>query len=233
VTARRLSPSSTQSPVILASASPRRRHLFAALGIPYESIDIAVDEGPLDGEKPMELARRLAIAKAQAGARRVPGRIVVGADTVVASGAISLGKPADAAEARAILKRLRGRQHHVITGVAAACRGATPSEIDAAVWVRTATTSVWMRDYTDEEIEAYIASGDPFDKAGAYAIQHAGFHPVARLEGCFLNVVGLPLPETREVLHLAGVYLPPADRSALERVCANCADASILTGISS
>jgi septum formation protein len=229
VTARQAATSAAQQPVVLASASPRRRHLFGTLGIPYECVDMAVDEGPLGGEEPGRLARRLAVAKAQAAARRFPGRIVVGADTVVAFGEVSLGKPADAAEARAILQRLRGRQHHVITGVATASLTASAADTDPAVWSRTATTSVWMRDYTDEEIDAYVASGDPFDKAGSYAIQHAGFHPVARLEGCFLNVVGLPLPETREVLHLAGLPLPPVAAVALQRVCASCADRSILT----
>jgi len=194
---------------------------------------MAVDEGPLDAEDPSALARRLAAAKAQAGARRFPGHIVVGADTVVAFSRIALGKPADAAEARAVLQRLRGRQHDVITGVAAARWSASTGDTDPATWARTATTNVWMRDYTDEEIDAYIASGDPFDKDGAYAIQHAGFHPVTRLVGCFLNVVGLPLPETREVLRLAGLHLPPVEAASLERVCASCADWPVLTSTGS
>ncbi|MCC7018168.1 MAG: Maf family protein [Ardenticatenales bacterium] len=203
-------------PILLASASPRRRALLGALladhGLPLTVVAVDVDESIPPDEAPAAAAVRLALAKAMAIAASAGGHgaRVIGADTIVVArdgdsvgfGAGSdergpatdparhptiLGKPRDAAEAAAFLRRLRGRRHDVITGIAV---------VDAASGARIAacaTTAVWMRSYSDGEIAAYVASGDPLDKAGGYAIQHRGFHPVAALAGSEANVIGLPV----------------------------------------
>jgi septum formation protein len=154
-----------------------------------------------------EAVRRLALDKARAVAARVGEGIVLGADTVVAIDGDALGKPADPREARAMLQRLRGRTHEVITGVAVV--DARSGRVDG-----TAVTSrVTMTDYGDPEIDAYVASGEPLDKAGAYAIQGGGGALVAGYEGSFTNIVGLPLAETARLLAAFGVPVsepPPA-----------------------
>lgn len=219
--------------LVLSSASPRRRRILAALGVLFDTVDVEVDEQPLPKESPETLAQRLAIRKAEAGAARHPGSVALGADTVVAVRRKSLGKPKRPEDAEAMLRRLRGRLHRVITAVAAA-RTLPDSSGRLTVASRVATAVVRMRSYTDEEIRAYVASGDPFDKAGAYAIQDPVFHPVEEAEGCFLTVVGLPLPETREVLAELGLQTPPIARRALLEVCPGCADeASLLSLLSS
>lgn len=185
--------------LILASTSPRRRALLGALGRPF-TVDAAdLDESQRPGERPAAYASRLALAKAHAVAGRVgqSGHLVVGADTIVVLDDTILGKPASPDEARAYLRRLRGRRHVVITAVAV---------VDAASgssWEGLAWTGVWLRAFSDEELEAYVATGDPLDKAGAYAIQHGDFRPVARLEGSELNVIGLPLMLLEQLLNLA------------------------------
>ena len=187
------------SSLILASASPRRRQLLAALGIPF-SIDVAdIDESRLGDESPETHVRRLAQTKARTVAARRPDAIILAADTIVVHHGRILGKPGDENEARAMLRALRESPHQVITAVAVARAGDVLSELDVS--------TVVMRAYTDAEIDAYIASGDPFDKAGAYAIQHPDFRPVVRLEGCFAGVMGLPLALTARLLTAAG--LPP------------------------
>ncbi len=213
--------------LVLASASPRRRQLLAVLGLPFEVIDADVDETPLPGEAPGALAERLARAKAVAGAERYPGHVVLGSDTVVVLGKQSIGKPGSAEEAVRTLRRLREGEHRVMTAVAATRldRPGGPPR----VWTRTAVSRVWMRPYTDEEVRRYVASGDPFDKAGSYAVQHPEFRPVARIDGCFLTVVGFPLPEVRAVLQEAGLEVPPVDPAALRSVCPGCIDEPSLT----
>ena len=129
----------------------------------------------------------------------------------------------------AMLRCLRGREHEVITAVTAATANGTTDEQPTS-WTRHATTRVWMRAYSDAEIQRYVASGDPFDKAGSYAIQHAGFRPVTRLDGCYLNVVGLPPGETREVLLLAGLRIGPILPSRLRGACPGCHEVSVLSG---
>jgi MAF protein len=172
--------------LVLASASPRRRELLARL-LPQFGVAIpVVDESPLGTESPAALARRLATAKARAIGRAQPQAAVLAADTVVALDEDSLGKPADAAEARAMLVRLRGRVHRVITAVCLLPPGSQPL-------TGARETCVRMRDYDDAEIRAYVETGDPLDKAGAYAIQDRRFRPVAGIRGCYTNVVGLPL----------------------------------------
>jgi septum formation protein len=216
-----------REPLILASASPRRRQIMGLIDIPFEAIDVDVDETPLPGEAPEVLAGRLAGLKARTAIGRFPDRIVVAADTVVALDGEALGKPADAAEAETMLRRLRARTHDVITGVAVACPATGLPEPE--VVTATVTTEVRMRRYTDEEIAAYVATGDPFDKAGSYAIQHPGFHPVEQIEGCYLNVVGFPLPVVRALLRETGRRVPPVIPLALEALCPGCEDVTQLT----
>ena len=173
--------------LVLASVSPRRRQLLTLLGIPFIARGAAVDESQLDGETPTDLVVRVSRAKAYAMRAVRRDELVVAAYTVVVLDGQILGKPRDAGEAAAMLSRLRGRSHLVYTGV---------SVWQPATWRminELASSVVWMRDYTDAEIEAYVATGDPLDKAGAYAIQHRGFAPVDRIEGCWLTVMGLSL----------------------------------------
>ncbi len=156
----------------------------------FHVIGADVDETRLPGEAPDAFVRRLARAKALAVAGQVrPGTVVIGADTAVVDGDDILGKPADMAEAEKMLVRLRGKRHEVYTGIAA-CRSEDETCLDDVC-----VTEVSMRAYADEEIRAYLATGDPLDKAGGYAIQHQGFRPVEteNLTGCYANVVGLPL----------------------------------------
>lgn len=186
--------------LILASQSPRRRALLAALGLTF-AVDAAdVDETPLAGESPDRLVCRLCRAKAQAVAGRHPRAVVLAADTVVTLDGQTLGKPADAAEATEMLRRLRGRTHTVFTAVAVAR--------DGAVQTRLTASQVTMRFYSDAEIATYVAGGDPFDKAGAYAIQDPTFAPVAAWRGCYTSIMGLPLAAAAELLAQAGVHAP-------------------------
>jgi len=188
--------------LVLASASPRRRELLSLLGLPFRVVRAQVDEAAMAGERPARTAGRLALAKARAVAARCPGALVVGCDTVVALEGEMLGKPADAEEARAMLSRLRGRTHTVYTGIALVGEGQETGTVVA--------TEVVMRAYTDAELSAYVASGDPLDKAGAYGIQHPLFHPVGSWNGCYANVMGLPLCHLARLLQGWGV-VPPAD----------------------
>jgi len=195
--------------LILASGSPRRRALLAQLGLPFHVIKPDIDETPGPGEAPIAYGLRLAQEKAQAVAAGLESAAaIIAADTVVilaadtlgveANGDI-LGKPQDAEEARAMLRRLRGTTHLVCT---AFCVLALPTGQRQAQAVQTLVT---MRAYSDAEIEAYIASGDPFDKAGGYAIQHPGFAPVACIQGSYENVMGFPLAEISAVLRGFGL----------------------------
>ncbi len=174
---------------LLASSSPRRRELFGLFGWPFDVATAEVDESPRDGETPAQMVARLSQAKAARVSSMMSEGIVIAADTTVSLDGVPLGKPRDNADADRMLRALRGRTHQVHTAItlmdASRHAGQTFSDL--------ATTAVPMRDYGDDEIAAYIASGDPLDKAGAYAIQHDGFHPVAELRGCFANVMGLPL----------------------------------------
>jgi len=184
--------------LVLASGSPRRLELLASLGLGCDVYPLDIDETPLPGESPAACARRLAVEKAAAAVRRHgPGVLVLAADTVVALGAELLGKPADAAEAARMLRRLSGRTHEVHTGVAAACRGETS--------FRLSTSEVTFRDLRDAEIEAYVATGEPLDKAGAYGIQGLAAVFVTRLCGSYSGVVGLPLSETAQLLQQHGI----------------------------
>lgn len=197
--------------IVLASGSARRPELLAALGLAFTVTPAGVDEAAFTGT-PRKLALALAVAKARAGAERAGAdAVVIGADTLVALGERVFGKPADAAAAIATLTALRGRTHEVLTGVAVVAAGGEASAL--------AVTRVTMREYTDAELAAYVASGDPLDKSGAYAVQHPTFAPAARVEGCRCSVIGLPLWTVRALLaSVAGIE---AGEPHFER-CAAC-----------
>ncbi len=204
------------SPIVLASASPRRREILSRLGLAFQVLPAAVDESVLPGEDTDLGAWRLALAKAEATAALTGRGVIVAADTLVVDQGEALGKPAGPGAAIAMLQRLRGREHQVITGLAIL-------DLDGRRgYISTTRTRVWMRPYTDEEIAAYVAAGEPFDKAGAYAIQSPDFRPVARNEGCYLNVVGLPLCQVVKGLQELGFPLPPD--AVLQAACRECKD---------
>lgn len=193
--------------LILASASPRRRELLSLIGIDFTILPADIDETfPTGDASVREIARDLAMQKTRAIAGQSPGRPVLAADTIVALEGDLLAKPGDADEAREMLERLRDRTHLVVTGVALA--------YDGRVETFDVTTEVTMRDYAPAEVEASIERGDPFDKAGGYAIQDPLFRPVARYSGCYTNVIGLPLGDV--VQHLSGAGL--ADGFSLKPV---------------
>ncbi|MBS1253505.1 MAG: Septum formation protein Maf [Anaerolineales bacterium] len=193
-------PSDSTRHIVLASASPRRHELFALLGVPFTVHTADIDEAPLPGETPAQTVARLSRSKASVVGART-GSLIVAADTLVVLDDEILGKPASRSDAVAILHRLRGRSHQVLTGVTVL--DAPSSEVDTAV----IPTGVWMREYTDEEITAYVASGDPMDKAGAYAIQYDDFAPVARLDGCPASVMGLPVCQLDKILRSRNLEL--------------------------
>jgi septum formation protein len=184
----------TRAKLVLASASPRRQDLVHRLGVAFEVAPSDIDETPLAGEPPVAYARRLAEAKARAAAQSRADGVVLAADTIVVLDDRLLGKPADAGEAVRFLRALRGREHQVITAVAVLDVGRD------RLCLGHDCTRVWVRALSDAEIAAYVASGDPMDKAGAYAIQNTAFHPVERIEGSESNVIGLPLELTRALL---------------------------------
>ncbi len=177
----------TEKPqLILASNSPRRRQLLSLTGLPFTVSAANVDESTRSNESPADYVLRLAETKAGA-VKADEDQIILAADTTVVDGSDILGKPEDDAEATAMLRRLRGHTHQVYTGIALLRKS------DGLLLKDLCVTDVPMRDYSDEEIRDYVATGDPLDKAGAYAIQHAEFHPVANMEGCFASVMGLPV----------------------------------------
>ncbi len=180
---------------ILASASPRRAEVLRNAGLEFEVVTTSVDEAQRPNEQAEGLVKRLAEAKARFAAARAQGSaIVVGADTEVVVDSVVLGKPASAGDAREMLRRLSGRTHTVVTGLAAIRLpdGATREELE--------TTQVTFAPLSPEEVEDYVASGEPFGKAGAYAIQGRGGRFVTRVEGCYFSVVGLPLARLYRIL---------------------------------
>jgi len=181
--------------IVLASASPRRAELLTQIGLSFITQPVDIDETVRLNEAPREYVERLAREKALAGAGR-HDQLVIGSDTSVVLDGDILGKPADEAEARATLKRLSGRSHEVITAVALAHEG----HCRACV----VTTEVTFRTLTDEEIHAYVATGEPMDKAGSYGIQGLGGIFVSDIRGSYSSVVGLPLQETAALLAQAG-----------------------------
>ena len=177
--------------LVLASASPRRQELLRNAGISFTVQPADVDETPLPGELPRECAERLARDKALAVWRLRPQDVVLGADTIVVVDEAILGKPIDAADAARMLRQLSGRVHRVITGVCVVEAAGTGENRE----LRTAseTTLVTMNDLSDDEIREYVATGEPMDKAGAYAIQGMASRWIPRIEGDYSNVVGLPV----------------------------------------
>ena len=198
--------SSTTSPppLVLASASPRRSDLLRAAGIAFEVVTADVDESIRAGEAPHAYVSRLAESKARTAAASCPGRFVLGADTVVVLGSSILGKPRDDADARRMLGLLSGRVHGVLTGVCLLSPAASAGQPAA---VQVAATSVQMAVLSDAEIGWYVASGEPMDKAGAYAIQSLASRFVERLEGSYSNVVGLPVTLVYGMCRDAGLLL--------------------------
>lgn len=187
---------------ILASNSPRRKELLGLFGQPISIFPADIDESELAGEAPGDYVKRLAHTKAEVVAKRFPeAPLIIAADTTVADQNEILGKPLDDDDAKRMLKQLRGREHQVYTAIALV----VPSENE---WVEDMCLSqVPMRNYQDEEIDAYVTSGDPLDKAGAYAIQHRGFHPVESFAGCFASVMGLPLCHLARSINKLGFML--------------------------
>ena len=181
-------PVSEKPLLVLASSSPRRRQLLALADWMFSIVITDVDESQRANEMPADYVLRLAETKARAAASQAhAGQVVLGADTAVVDGADILGKPKDMAEADRMLTQLRGHTHQVYTGMALIRLS------DGLLLRELCVTDVPMRDYSDDEINAYIQTGDPLDKAGAYAIQHPHFQPVAHMSGCYASVMGLPM----------------------------------------
>jgi MAF protein len=202
----------------LASTSPRRRELLALGGWMFHVRPVEIDETPYPDERPTDYVLRMALTKARrAESRLKPGGVAISADTTVVDGTQILGKPEDPRAAAEMLWQLRGREHLVHTAIAVVRAG------DPAPLTDIATTTVPMRNYSDEEIFTYIQSGDPFDKAGGYAIQNRDFNPVAELAGCYANVVGLPLCHLVRTLAKMriepGVDVPENCQRSLEYDC--------------
>jgi len=205
--------------LLLASQSPRRRELLRLLGLPFQVTVADVAEVPRADETPVELVTRLSRAKAESAARDdYHDTLVIACDTIVTvegkrapnssraalgdplegpDGARVLGKPRDSEEAVTMLRFLRGRSHVVYSAVTVLNRDCHPT-------TELAKTRLTMRNYTESELATYVASGDPLDKAGAYAIQHRGFHPVKEIEGCYASVMGLPLCHLTRCLRRCG-----------------------------
>ncbi|MGD2148460.1 MAG: Maf family protein [Anaerolineae bacterium] len=177
----------SETRLVLASQSPRRSQLLRLVGLPFKVAPAEVFEAPRSGESPVELVTRLSRAKVDGVRMRDrPGALVIGCDTIVSLNGRVLGKPRDPTAAAAMLRSLRGRSHLVHSAITClGPQGRTATEL--------VSTRVTMRGYSDAEIAAYVASGDPLDKAGGYAIQHTGFRPVDQVEGCYAGVMGLPL----------------------------------------
>jgi len=185
--------------LVLASASPRRTAILQDAGIAFERLATEAEEVRLPGESPAELVRRLAETKARRAAEHVAGpALIVAADTVVVLDDEVLGKPLSPEDARRMLGRLSGRTHEVISGVAVL---RLP---DSALRAEEEVTRVTFARLSEDEIRAYVAAGEPFDKAGAYAIQGRGGRFVTRIEGCYFNVVGLPLARLYRLLRALG-----------------------------
>jgi septum formation protein len=184
--------------LILASASPRRRELLRAAGIAFEVQATDIPEIPGDGEEPKVFAERLARDKALTVAAERPGRWVLGADTIVVVGGEILNKPQDAEDAVRMLRLLSGQAHEVRTAVCLAGPGVED--------VRSESTTVWFSELSEDDIRYYVSTGEPMDKAGAYAIQGIASRWIARIEGDYANVVGLPIALVWRMLRQRQVF---------------------------
>jgi septum formation protein len=205
--------------LVLASRSPRRRELLAQAGYRAEIMPAEVDETPRRGESPRRYVRRLAKEKAWRVARRLRAEgptLILGADTVVVLDGEILGKPADRSDGRRMLRRLAGRHHAVLTGYAV-LRAGCPSAAaggNRRLQSGVVSTRVEFKALDEAEIDAYLDTGEPFDKAGGYAIQGAGAFMVRRIRGSHANVIGLPICEVVEALRAAGATIAPGERGA-------------------
>lgn len=204
--------------LVLASGSPRRQELLQLVGWSFRVLPANVDETRLPGELPHTYVARVAEMKARSVAATLGTRdLVLAADTIVVDGEEILGKPLDVWDAVYTLRRLRGRLHRVFTALALL------RVEDDILFTDLCQTSVPMREYSEDEIQTYVSSGDAFDKAGSYAIQHAGFQPVDSLAGCYANVVGLPLCHLTRTMARMGltppVNVPAACQKHLSYTC--------------
>jgi septum formation protein len=182
--------------LILASGSPRRAELLTAAGFTFETRPVQVDETPLPDEDAVGYVRRLAVSKAQTCDGAGPGDVVLAADTTVVVGRQLLGKPADEADARRMLRLLAGREHEVLTGVAL--------RVGLRVFDAVEATQVHFVPLEDADIDWYVASGEPADKAGAYAVQGLAARFVDRIQGSYSNIVGLPVSRVHQMLRAVG-----------------------------
>jgi septum formation protein len=193
------------SPLILASASPRRAELLSAAGIPFEVRPAHIDEALRAGEDARTYASRVAVDKARAIAGQANGRSVLAADTVVVIDGLVLGKPVDSDDAKRMLRLLSGRSHEVITAVA--LMNTRRGQSDAAIDARIESTVVEFAPLDTAEIDWYVATGEPADKAGSYAVQGLASRFVTRIEGSYSNVVGLPMALVYAMCTQAGILL--------------------------
>lgn len=214
--------------LILASNSPRRRQLLGLTGWDFVISVADVDESLRENESPADYVLRLAETKARAVTANA-GDFILAADTTVVDGSEILGKPQDEAEAVSMLTRLRGRTHQVYTGIALLRIS------DDSLLTDLCVTDVPMRAYSDEEIRSYVATSDPFDKAGAYAIQHPVFRPVINMSGCYASVMGLPLCHVVRLMRRLDVQpnadVPASCQKLLEYDCP--VYESVLSGVAS
>jgi len=195
--------------LILASKSPRRRYLLEQAGLSFSVIPSDIDETAIPLSPPEIYVKVLSEAKAESIAKKYPEKWVIGADTIVLKDGVVLGKPGSIDEARSMLKKLSGEVHQVFTGYSILCKSKN------RIFSETVQTEVLFKNLTDEEIEWYIHTKEPFDKAGAYAIQGLGTFLVKRINGSYTNVVGLPVCEVIEFLiqeGIVGLRVPPIDR---------------------
>jgi septum formation protein len=190
------------SKLILASASPRRQQLLTQVGVPFTIEPAGIDERAAPGEAPRDYVLRMAYEKAQHVSRQRPAAFVLGADTIVTIDNQILGKPKDFADARRMLRGLSGRTHTVMTGLALLHHDRDVVQQD------TASTAVRFRHLSAHDIETYLTAAKPLDKAGAYAIQDSACVFVEAFDGCYTNVVGLPLQRTADLMRAAGIDVP-------------------------
>lgn len=202
--------------LVRASASPRRQELLACLGVDFQVKPSMVTETMKDLESPQNMVERLALSKARSVARSMSEGMVLGGDSVVVLDGRVLGKPKDFPEATGMLKSLRGKDHQVITGIAVV------TVADGREHTASQRSAVTMREYSNTEIEAYVSSGEPMDKAGAYAVQDKFFQPAARIEGCYPNVMGLPLCLLVDLLKEAKFGFGPSPRFQVPEECFQC-----------
>jgi len=196
----------------LASSSPRRREILSWTGLPFQSLSADIDEAQLTDEEAEEYVIRLASGKAAAVTNRVPPQdVIIAADTTVIWEGVILGKPATAEQAVEMLRDLRGKTHQVITALCVAKNDSHIFQVERCI------SSVNMRQYSDEEIDSYVNTGDPLDKAGAYAIQHSQFKPTIDFTGCYASVMGMPLCHLERTLR----GLPGYACRDMAKICQN------------